>query len=130
MATTTPKYGLNYPQLADTVASLAATVQNLAQRADLLLGESGAFNIASLAANTQFNQVVSLARAYPGNVANTPPGTVILEFPDTIAPAAQPVWFLDTWAGTASTVTGFTLHLQFATIQTNRRVWWRFLPVL
>lgn len=130
MSTTTAKYGIQYAQVADTVASVAATMAQLAGRVDLLLGEAGQFNIASLAAGTTGNQAIALARVYPGNLALTPPGSVQLQLPGSLGSANPWTWWIDTWTGTSTTITGFTLHYQFAAAQTNRLVAWRFLPVL
>lgn len=130
MSGATTKYAVPYPVLADTVASLAATVQNLANRVDLLLGESGSYNIASLAAGTVHNQAIVLARTYPGNNAAAVPGFVIVELQGAISSANPWVWYVDTFTGSTSTLTGFTIHTQWAGTQTNRVVTWRFIPVL
>lgn len=130
MASQTAKWAIPYSQSSDSVASVATTMQALAARCDLLNGEAGQFNIASLAANTSGAQAIALARTYPGNTAATPPGTVILQLPGSVGSANPWVWWVDTWTGSATTITGFTLRFQFAALQTNRLVAWRFLPSL
>lgn len=128
MSTTTAKYGIQYAQLADTVASLAATMAQLAGRVDLLLGESGGWTPA-MTAGVAIQTNVVLARAYPGNVANAVPGIVIIEFAGSVGGAATVFAWVDTWTGTGTTITGFTLHAISSTT-TNRAFHWRFLPVL
>ncbi len=128
MSATTTKYGILYPQLADTVASLAATVQQLAGRVDLLLGESGIW-IPSMTAAVVSNQAVTLARTYPGNNGASVPGIVLVQQASTVSGAATVFTYVDTWVGSASTITGFTLHALSSTT-TTRTFLWRFIPVL
>lgn len=52
MTTTTPKYALPYPDPNDPVANGDDTVKALAQRADLVLGESGSVGITIVANGT------------------------------------------------------------------------------
>lgn len=126
----TAKYVIPYSVAADAVSSIAATMQNLASRVDLLLGESGQYNIASLTAGTTHTQAITLARTYPGNTGAAVPGFVMLELPGAIASANPWVWYVDTWLGSATTITGFSIKTQWSGTQTNRLVSWRFLPVL
>lgn len=128
MAAQTTKYKIDYAQLTDTVASLATTIQNLANRVDLLLGESGTYTAAMTAA-TVHNQAITLARTYPGNVGAAVPGIVIIEHASSIGGAATVFEYVDTWTGTASTITGFTIHALSSTT-TSRTFHWRFIPVL
>lgn len=134
MSSQTAKYLVPYPQLADTVASLAATCQNLASRMDLLLGESGTFT-ASPAAGTTLNKAIVLSRTYPGNAlfgisGVGPSGFVHLWTTATYGSAVTFNWWPNTWTGTATTVTGFTLSMQWSVAQTGREFGWRFIPVL
>jgi hypothetical protein len=130
MASSTAKYVIPYAQLADTVASLAQTTQDLASRVDLLLGESGSFNIASAAGGVAGAQAVALARVYPGNSGAAVPGIVIPDLVATYAANNRFNWWIDTWTGSGTTITGFTFRYIWETAQTNRVVNWRFLPVL
>lgn len=130
MSGSTSKYVIPYPVLADTVASLAATVQNLAGRVDLLLGESGSYTIASAAANTTHNQPISLARTYPGNTGAAVPGIVIAHNVAGPPTGLGFYYWPNTWLGSATTITGFSLATQWSAAVTSRVVVWRFIPVL
>lgn len=129
MSSTTTKYGIAYPQLADTIASLAATVQSLAGRVDLLLGESGLISYTGTAGVTT-NTNITLARTYPGNVGAAVPGIVWVQLQGVLTTPAAFTWWTTSWLGTATTITGFTLGMQFTNAQTARPIAWRFLPVL
>lgn len=131
MTTQTAKYQIAYPQLVDTIASLASTCQNLAQRVDLLLGESGTWN-PSMTAGTAISTPITLARTYPGNaLAGAPPGVVIVQAAGAMGAGASAfAWVLPgSWVGSAATVTGFTLNAISSTTA-SRLFYWRFLPVL
>lgn len=128
MSTTTAKYGIQYAQLADTVASLAATMAQLAGRVDLLLGESGSWSPV-MAANTVSNTVITLARSYPGNVGAAVPGIVIVEFAGSVGSGLTVFTWVTAWAGTSTTITGFTLNA-ISSNATTRAFHWRFIPVL
>lgn len=130
MSANTAKYVIPYPTGSDTVAGLSTLIQNLANRVDLLLGESGSFNIASIAAGTQGGTNVVLSRTYPGNVGAAVPGIVIVNYVASLAVGMETNWWIDTWTGTATTITGFKVNYHFANAQTNRVVAWRFIPVL
>lgn len=130
MAGNTTKYVIPYVSMADAVASIATVMQNLANRVDLLLGESGQYNIASVAAATTHSQVITLARTYPGSNVGTPPGIVIVNLPGTATSALAWNFWITAWAGSASTITGFQLNTSWSSAQTNRVVSWRYLPVL
>lgn len=130
MTSNTPKYVIPFPDLTDTVASLATTIGNLSARVDLLLGESGNFT-ASPAANTTFSQAVTLSRTYPGNGSSgTPAGLVLVQLQATQTAATGFSWWITAWTGTASTVTGFTINVQFTAAQSSRVFNWRFVPAL
>jgi hypothetical protein len=129
MPSSTAKYVIPYAQLADTVASLAQTTQDLASRCDLLLGESGQYTIASVLAGVTHSQPIVLSRTYPGATTNNPPGIVIVNLV-AIVPNQAWTFYTTSWTGSASTITGFTLATQYNGNQTNRVVSWRFIPVL
>jgi hypothetical protein len=61
----TTKYALPYSVLGDTIASVAQSMQDLAGRTDLLLGESGTWN-PSMTAGTEASTSIVLSRTYPG----------------------------------------------------------------
>lgn len=129
MSSSTAKYVIPYPVSSDVVAGEPTTLQNLASRVDLLLGESGSFTIASLAAGTTHSQPIVLSRTYPGNTAGSPPGIVVVNLRAIVNSQAW-THYLNSWTGSGTTITGFTLNLQFGVISTARVVDWRFFPVL
>lgn len=130
MTALTTKYSIQYAVLADTIASLAGTLNNLAQRVDLLLGESGIWN-PSMVANTAISQAVVLSRTYPGNTGapgTTTPGVVLIT-PFTPQGSGVTVFtWVNAWTGTTTTVTGFTLN-GMASVTAARTFHWRFIPV-
>lgn len=129
MSANTAKYVIPYPVPADTIAGLAATIQNLANRVDLLLGESGTFS-KNFAASTSVSTAISFARTYPGNATAQVPGILIPVLDATYANPNTVNWWVNTWTGTATTVTGCTLWMQWSNAQTARPINWRFFPVL
>lgn len=131
MSGTTSKWLIPYPQASDTVASLAATVQNLANRVDLLNGESGVWTNA-FTAGTPATTAITLSRTYPGNSTLTGgvgPGVVILQPFTSVGSGLTISYWVVSFTGTTSTVTGFTLGGQSSNA-TTRSVIWRFLPNL
>lgn len=128
MSSQTGKYAIPYTQSSDTVASVAATMQALANRVDLLLGETGIWTPV-MAANTQIATVITLARVYPGNVAAAQPGFVAVEVAGSVGSGVIVQHWVDTFTGTSTTITGFTLHAISSTA-TTRQFSWRFVPVL
>lgn len=129
MPSSTPKYVIPYAVLADTVASVAQTTQDLATRADLLLGESGQLSITG-AANTTISVAVVLSRTYPGNSGAAVPGFVGIQPVSSLSSANNLSWWISGWTGTATTITGFTFNCQLSSAPSGRLVNWRFLPVL
>lgn len=129
MSLTTAKYVLPYPVAADAVSNEPVTLAALAARADLLLGESGSLTLSPAAATTLSTAVV-LGRTYPGNSGAAVPGIVMLNLNSTLAAATGFQWWINGWTGTASTITGFTLNVQYSAAQTSRPHLWRFLPCL
>lgn len=133
MSSSTPKYGIPYAQQSDPVAQLPITMQAMAARLDLLQGEGGQFNIASLAAGTTLGTAITLSRTYPGNASAVSPaieGHVTAWMRATLTAGNDFNWWVNNWLGTATTITGFTLNVQFVNAQTNRVINWRFIPVL
>lgn len=129
MSSQTAKYLIPYALIGDTVASLAATMQNLAARTDLLLGEAGQYS-ASPGANVTHSQAIVLARTYPGNVGAAVPGFVLLNLPATATSALTWNFWITAWTGTAATITGFQINTSFSAAQAGRLINWRFIPVL
>lgn len=129
MPSATAKYVIPYALLADTVASLAQTTQDLASRTDLLLGESGSFT-ASPAAGTTLNTIIALSRTYPGNAGGSPPGIVVVTVQSTVGSTVTWNYWVTSWTGTGTTVTGFTIGMQWSAAQAGRVFNWRFIPVL
>lgn len=130
MPLNTAKYVIPYAAAGDAVASLPTTMTNQSNRLDLLLGEAGAFTASPVAATT-LAVPITLSRTYPGSNVGAPPGTVIMQIPaTTVGSGTTWNWWLTTWVGSASTITGFTIQMQWSATQTNRVFHWRFLPVL
>lgn len=129
MPSSTTKYGLPYSLPGDTVSSVAASMQNLAARTDLLLGESGTFT-ASGTANTTFSQAITLSRTYPGNIGAAVPGSVWFWHNQLLGGGTGFNYWIFSWTGTATTITGFTFNCQFSSVWSGRVFNWRFLPVL
>lgn len=126
MSSNTTKYVIPYPQTTDTIAAEPTTVQNLANRLDLLLGEAGTFNVTG----TSGSQAISLGRTYPGNVSAAVPGIVVINTSVTMGATLQFNLWVQSWTGTATTITGFTIGWAASASQSARPVLWRFLPVL
>lgn len=130
MTSQTTKYVIPYPQAGDTIAGLAATIQNLAQRVDLLLGESGTWS-PNLAANTPTTVNITLSRAYPGNAVANPntAGIVVVQCRNQAASGVNVQTYVNSFTGTSTTVTGFTLGAT-ASVAAVRDFTWRFIPLL
>lgn len=128
MSSSTAKYAIPYPVAADAVNQEPVTVKALADRMDLLLGETGSFS-AVLVANTTLSTVIALARVYPGNSGAAVPGTVVITVTSPVAATTVLNQWVSTWTGTGATVTGFTIGLQ-ASAAITRTVTWRFIPAL
>lgn len=132
MSSFTAKYAIPLLQSADPVASSPTVLAALANRVDLLLGETGIWQ-PTLVAATAASQAIVLARTYPGNATAggaTPAGAVIitLDGGGVGAGVVLATWVTG-WTGTATTVTGFTLNAISSTAGA-RRFHWRFLPAL
>lgn len=125
----TTKYAIPTLGTGDSVASAPTTLTALANRVDLLLGEAGQSSFTGAAATT-ISVAVVLSRTYPGNTGATVPGIVIIQHVQSLGSAnVQNLW-INTWTGTATTITGFTINMQSSNAPAARLVAWRFLPVL
>lgn len=130
MSTFTAKYQIPVLQSSDPVATAPTVMAALANRMDLLLGEAGAFT-ASPAAATTLSVPIVLGRTYPGSNVGTVPGSVFLQVPTTtVGSGTTWNWWVTAWTGSASTITGFTLNMQWSVAQVSRVFHWRYLPVL
>lgn len=129
MAGSTAKYGIPLLTVADPVAQIATIMSNLANRVDLLLGESGQVSFTG-AATTDLPVAVVLSRVYPGNNAAAVPGIVIVQPVSLLTSASNQMWYVNTWTGSGTTITGFTIHLHSSTAPAARLFNWRFIPVL
>lgn len=130
MSTLTAKYAIPQLTTADALAGTPTVLTNLANRLDLLLGESGSF-VASPAATTTLTTPITLSRTYPGNAtAGAPPGSVFVWVQTTVGGATTWNYWVTGWLGTTTTVTGFTIGMQWGTAQVSRTFNWRYLPSL
>jgi hypothetical protein len=100
----------------------------LANRVDLLLGESGVWT-PTLVANTASTTAITLGRTYPGNATATPSGIVIVQCQNAAGSGVTLQTWVNTFVGTATTVTGFTLGA-ICSAAGARTFVWRFIPVL
>lgn len=129
MSASTPKYVIPYATTLDPVAQIAAIMQSLSNRVDLLLGESGQASFTG-AASTDLAVAVVLSRTYPGNVGAAVPGIVLVQPTSLLTSASNQMWYVANWTGTSTTITGFSIHLHSSTAPSARLFNWRFLPVL
>jgi hypothetical protein len=128
VSASTAKYGLPYSIGADAVSTVDDTMQALANRLDLLLGESGVW-APNLVANTAQTTAITLSRTYPGNSGGSPPGIVIVNTSNSVASGVNVQTWVGTWVGTGTTITGFTLGA-ISSAAGVRNFQWRFIPVL
>lgn len=126
MTANTSKYVIQYPTSSDAVPTLASTGQNMAQRLDLLLGETGSVSFTG----TTGSSALVFGRTYPGNVGATVPGILVVNFSVTLSTTTIVNWWVNNWTGTATTITGCTLNFSANASLTARVFAWRFLPVL
>lgn len=129
MSTVTTKYAIPVLQSSDPVGSSPTVMAALANRLDLLLGESGQASFTG-ASSTTLSVAVALARTYPGNSGAAVPGIVILQPTSLLGPSNNQMLWVDSWTGTATTITGFTIRLQSTNAVAGRLFNWRYLPVL
>lgn len=128
MPSSTAKYVIPYALSSDAVSSIATAMQNLASRVDLLLGESGTV---TQAAGATGSQAVVLSRTYPGNTGAAVPGIVIFQANGAFSVGTILDMWVNTWTGSATTITGFTWNWASSPSAPGGRViQWRFIPVL
>lgn len=125
----TAKYAIPTLAASDPVGNAPTVMAALANRVDLLLGEAGQLSL-TLVANTTLSVPITLARTYPGNNGAAVPGTVIWIMRATLSQPNTINTWVNTWLGSATTITGFTLNFQAPNAQAARLIDWRFLPVL
>lgn len=128
MPSSTPKYIIPFSSAGDAVTSVPSTSANLAARLDLLLGEAGTFTASGTAATT-FSQAIVLSRTYPGLTAGAVPGSVWFWHNQILGSGNTFNYWINTWTGSGTTITGFTFNCQFSAVWTSRVFTWRFLPV-
>lgn len=128
MSSATAKYALPYTVAADAVNQEPVTMKALADRIDLLLGESGVW-VPTFVANTPITTAISLGRTYPGNATTQPSGIVVVENGNTVGASVSLFSWVVGWTGTATTITGFTLG-GLCSAAGARTLVWRFFPVL
>lgn len=127
MSSATAKWAIPYPVSSDAVPSIVTTDQNQANRVDLMLGEAGFITLNNAAA-TVVNSSIVFGRTYPGNTAGVPGILWVMTYQPLGATVFN--WWVATWAGTSTTLTGCTLSTQFSTAQSGRVLVWRFMPTL
>lgn len=127
MSGLTTKWSIPYIQPSDPVANAPTVNQAQANRMDLMLGESGSFTY-SPAAGATTNTAIVLSRTYPGNNVGVP-GIVHVMLYGTLGTSTFD-WWVGTWTGTGTTITGFTLSTKWSVLQASRTVVWRYLPTL
>lgn len=121
MSTQTAKYAIPYAQNSDPVANLPTIMANMANRVDLLLGETGTVSVPIATANTTVDTTVSLTRSYPNGAR------VMLTFttpPAAYSPGVAIVWVISDVAAAGSS---FHFGVQ-ATNTTTRTVEYHVIP--
>lgn len=116
MAGATAKYAFPYPTGGDDVAAGDEKIKALAERIDLMIGQSGDVNLAPSGSDVVTSQAVAYGRAYP---------TV----PKVICGIGSPVGSGATvfvWP-TLETVNGFTINMR-ASNASARTVTWTARP--
>lgn len=103
MSASTSRYGLPYSIANDAVSTVDDTMQALAQRLDLMLGETGTLSLASGTADTAVSQRVNYSRDYSSVGAPT-----VMVMQDGNVTAANTVNY---WV-TSPDATGFTLNMR------------------
>lgn len=125
MPSQTAKYAFPYAVAGDAITTLPTTMANLAARCDLLKGEVGQVTVAA-AAGVQFNLAVVLSRTYPGNNGAAVPGWVGVTGVASMFAGNTQIW-VDTFTGSATTVTGFTIR-GVSSVAGTRTFNWQFIP--
>jgi hypothetical protein len=114
MPGSTTKYAIPYSDGGDAMGTVDDTMQSMAERIDLLMGETGTKNITPSAPDTDTSVRVDYARDYSAVGAPFP----MVQINESIATANQAV----VWASAAD-ATGFTLNIRASTT-TIRSVRW------
>jgi hypothetical protein len=104
MTATTSKYVIPYPTGTDDVRDGENAMQAIADRVDLLLGETGTDSITPSAANTTTTKRINYARSYAG-LPLVPRAWVM---PDAAINSTDAVFF---WVS-GEDATGFTLNVR------------------
>jgi hypothetical protein len=125
MSANTAKYLIPYAVAGDAVSTLPTIMANMAARLDLMAGEAGQVTVAA-AAGTQFNLPVVLSRTYFGNNGAAVPGWVGVTAVASLFAGNTQIW-VDTFTGSATTVTGFTIR-GVSSVAGTRTFNWKFLP--
>lgn len=121
MSAQTPKYGLSYLTGTDALALIDEWTQVLAERVDLLFGETGDTSITPSAVDTATSLRVNYARSYAGTGGGNPPRvTAVVNEGRTMAQDFH------TWVS-GEDFTGFTLNIR-ATTTATRSVRWICRP--
>lgn len=125
----TAKYAIPTLAASDPVGNAPTVMAALANRVDLLLGESGVWT-PTLVAATAASQAITLSRTYPGSTTADPKGCVIVEqHGGGVGGGTVINTWITNWLGSATTITGFTLNAICSSAGARTFVW-RFLPVL
>lgn len=113
----TAKYGVPYAVGSDDVKTVDNTMQALAERMDLLLGESGIDNIAPSAADTVTSKRINYARSYAALAPLVPMPFVAIR--ESVTTSQQ----VTVWTSSED-ATGFTVNIR-ANTTTARNIRWR-----
>lgn len=116
MPSSTAKYGVPYPTGADPVADGDNTIQSLATRVDLLLGEVGTANITPSAVDTTTTLRVNYSRSYAALAPLVPQPIAVIN--EMVAVAGT----VHLWTS-AHDATGFTLNVRSSSVATRNVKW-------
>ncbi len=116
MSSSTAKYGVPYSEGTDAAATVDTTMQALAERVDLMAGETGIAVITPSASNVDTTLRVNYARSYAALPAVP---RVHTELRETIGTGTVVQLFAD-----GEDATGFTLHIRSTNTTTRNVRWW------
>lgn len=116
MSASTPKYGISYLQGGDQFHLIDEWTQVIAERLDLLLGESGVVNIGQDTVDTTKSVRVNYSRSYAGTGPNPPRVLCVLNDGPALANDFR-VW------ATAEDNTGFTINVRGSQLTTREYRW-------
>lgn len=120
MSDLTSKYKLPYPLPGDAVATVDDTVEALAERLDMLLGETGSTTITPSAVDTQTGKRINYTRSYAALAPLVP--SVQLTMGEGLSTSNV----VQLWV-TGEDATGFTLNIRSSTT-TTRTIRWLSRP--